>query len=201
MTRIDQAVSLIETHGPMGYEEAAERLGVTIRSMENAFRQGAMQKRLVCLQRGSSGHGIKAIYGVPTEGVVSVTQSARSYTDDILALLQEHGQVTTAMVAAALGIERRRASDALTSACRKKLLMRVGGNKNAIIYGAYAQPVAAKAIKSAATGAIRYGGYIGAARSEHAPWLDFSGWAESSQITGSRPVGFAPAGGGDLLPG
>jgi len=28
---------------------------------------------------------------------------------------------------------------------------------------------------------------------KHAPWLDFSGWAESSRIMGSRPVGFAPA--------
>jgi len=53
-----------------------------------------------------------------------------------------------------------------------------------------------KLIKIAAPGTIRYGGYIGAARSEHAPWLDFSGWAESSRIMGSRPVGFAPAGGG-----
>jgi len=197
MTRIDQAVALLQTHGPMGYEEAAERLGVTILSMENAFRHGAMQKRLVCLQRGSSGHGIKAIYGIPVDGVESVTQSARSYTDEIMSLLRQHGQVTSAMVAEVLGVERRSASDALTSACRKNLLMRVGGNKNAIIYGAYAaQPVPAKAIKSAAPGAIRYGGYIGAARSEHAPWLDFSGWAESSRIMGSMPVGFAPAGGG-----
>ena len=41
---------------------------------------------------------------------------------------------------------------------------------------------------SAPTGSIRYGGYIGAAPSR-APWLDFTGWPESSAPVVSRARG------------
>ena len=103
---------------------------------------------------------------------------------------------TTAELAAFMGIRPRQAADAIIKARQRKQVERVGSvtaHPNVAIYGRFGSATippnrAPMSAALAGVNAIRYGGYIGAAPAR-APWLDFTGWPESSAPLVSRVRG------------
>ena len=196
MSRTDQLIQAIKTHGPLTYAQASAILGITIRSAENAMRRASMMGDLCLVLRGSSSHGTPSVYGLPEEGYQKPEPKARSYAEDIEDALRVMSTFTTAELAAFMGIRPRQAADAIIKARQRKQVERVGSvtaHPNVAIYGRFGSATippnrAPMSAALAGVNAIRYGGYIGAAPAR-APWLDFTGWPESSAPLVSRARG------------